>query len=725
MEANKKRKLVIVITLLVFVLSIIALFSKSFSNKNVVEEKYNYDNSRIETYFKDNKEINIDDILKDKTIGSYDIGPGEKVKQEFNAPMGNVQFIKFAFFQKPTDISDLKMTIIDDDGKTKAKLNIQKINDLLYIATLPTDYMYGASDRICIKNNSYETLKMFARYKEKGSTIGGQFVDIEAILGFNGNTRNVGIGKMLAAMCMSILSGSGLIYLLVNFKEDRKKIKVNIFTYAIEFVLSVIFALTMLLLIIKVNYSTFGFTKNAIISCVMGIVLMLYAAKMYASSDKKPEQLFLIIAIPISVIFWLFMLPDTAPDETAHFAKIYLTANGIITSNSTVHFPKSYRIGMIGNYYDLYSLIMTPTDYAETYTINIASGIPIYAYFPQVAFYLISKLLGLPILVGYYFAKLGNMLVFLLMGYYIVKTTPIAKYLFIAYMLSPIFLQQSVSASGDMVLNINIAFFVAYVLKVKYSDEPLSWKNIFVVSFCFFITMNTKYAYAPLYGILLLWFDKFKEDKFKKVLPLLGLMALGAASYFAYNAIFPRTTGIEGFKSFLQTRKVNSNLQMKYLKEHPFVAFDIIGNTLNEFGERYALSIFGSFLGPCRLELNTSIAYLYGFVLLVLAVNTATKFKVSVVDKIIMLFFSAVSAIAVLMGMYLIWTAVADNIIMGVQGRYFLPIEIIFLMVLVTKHKKIKESITVNRICIGYVIVYDLMAIISFITYICILGKMV
>lgn len=115
--------------------------------------------------------------------------------------------------------------------------------------------------------------------------------------------------------------------------ESKKDKIIKIFNkikYPIEFIISLVFSLLMYKFITVKSYDGY-WSRNILIILSINILLLLASIIYNCKIDKsRIENMFLNFAIPIGLLFIVFMLPSYTPDASSHIWKSYEVSNGIL-----------------------------------------------------------------------------------------------------------------------------------------------------------------------------------------------------------------------------------------------------------------------------------------------------------------------------------------------------------------------------------------------------------
>ena len=166
------------------------------------------------------------------------------------------------------------------------------------------------------------------------------------------------------------------------------------------------------------------------------------------------------------------------------------------------------------------------------------------------------------------------------------------------------------------------------------------------------------------------------KTKKEKIIFLLLSIVICLASY-ASLAWINRGNVNDSATDYLTENHVNSSEQLQYLLENPLRIIEVLWNNRIENGETYFYQMIGNDLGWLSIQVP-SMYILYMVVIMVIAIFTEKNEVVfNRAEKVWTLLLAFGMYALVNMGLYLEWTGVAEPIVAGVQGRYFIPIAIL------------------------------------------------
>lgn len=388
------------------------------------------------------------------------------------------------------------------------------------------------------------------------------------------------------------------------------------------------------------------------------------------------EKLFLVLYIPIGLLFIIFLPSQQAPDSYAHLTRAYEISTGVMVAqpaedgitgavlpNEIRHFIEQEK-----NYaYEVDNLGLQIGD--ETYVEQIhypsASGYNPISYLPHVAGILLGRLFRLPIIFVMILGRIFCMLAFAAMAYFAIKMIPRYKTFLAFVCLFPMTIQQTTSYTADaMTLGVAI-MVVGFALHLIYDDyKRVTNKQLIGIVILGIALALCKVVYFPLMGLFILvpW-KKFGSKKRKWITAAIALV-IGVAAEVVWMKLQTTSQGT-----------VPINEQFTFIMEHPikFLIY-IIGTMTDYMSTFYISSTFGMSLGAWKFELPNIYFYLALFMTLITFVHATEHGKVSVGQRLMAWAISSTTVLAFMTILFTQWTPEGTNHIEGVQGRYFTPL---------------------------------------------------
>lgn len=415
------------------------------------------------------------------------------------------------------------------------------------------------------------------------------------------------------------------------------------------------------------------------------------------------EKLFTIIVIQIGILYMVFMLPTYAPDESAHIWKAYEISKGILFTHDTTTIPKDLlenKQETLNNYKTLKENLNKKTDYNDTVeVITPAQAYPFFLYIPSAIGMAVGRTLNINILYGIYLGKLLNFILYIIAGYYIIKKLPFGKLVAFVYLLLPMILCQAISLSADAIINILILIYIAHIMQILYKEEITKKDKIMCIILPLLISIS-KIAYLPIIGLNFLLIRK-KEITKKEKIAILGISTticiICATAYFIYTMSFPTPTAT---KDYIEASNVNSMEQIKTIFTKPFVYIKAMIKTTYTYGQYYLDTFIGSQLGWLDITVNRTIINSFLIILLFAPFLENNQKELKNKQKLWTCLITIATIILIITGLYITWSPVGGDLVLGVQGRYFIPVVILLLLCMCQKENYIKIKNINNWIAI-------------------------
>ena len=408
------------------------------------------------------------------------------------------------------------------------------------------------------------------------------------------------------------------------------------------------------------------------------IALIIMLAIWYAVKKKwEIQRIFLIVVIPIGIMFMLAVPVGRVADEMNHFLRAYSIAQGNLISirNDELgvgDYVESNVAQVINAKDESYSATMArllekPDKDKEKVFVKFhnTSVYNFIAYLPQTVGILIGKVLGLPIMIMAYLGRAMSFAVWVVSIFFCLKYIPILKKSLFFVALLPMSLHQAISLAPDMLTFAAVAGMVTFVLyhlmniKTKLKRRDAWLIGIISLMLCF-----GKYIYAPFMLLLfLLPAEKFGGKK-RKMWMVWGLFAVMGILVLVWLLL------TKGF--FKMPDGANTGGQLKYIIGNPLGYLKAWLSTMYKIGPWLVWGTFGEYLEWLSLDLGVQVGLLMTAVA-VIGVMYYRQYTINSKVKNTLLLIMFVVFAASFGIEYLQWTPVGAEYIEGMQGRYFLP----------------------------------------------------
>lgn len=453
----------------------------------------------------------------------------------------------------------------------------------------------------------------------------------------------------------------------------------------------------------KMNPLIAGFT-----TCAVFVFLFLLIFR--KENKKYPSVVFFVCAF-ISGICLLILQPPyiTGWDEQIHFHHAYMMGctkekepatqaldyyygNAYMLNTVTQGTPESIEEKLdyirVLNDKNRYSGVV-----ADDYKMEVNSA----GYVLQALFLRVGKILNAPFYVMWIMGRFANLLLYTIIMSLAVRIVPIGKRLLMVLGLMPIMIFQSTVYTYDVSVIAFLTLGISIMIKeFVRKNQIFTYRWRVAMLLCMIMGCLPKAVYFPMIlGCLMFGNDKFYSKKDKSVFKGIVIVVIwGLLASFIVPVLFSPADITDS-----RGGNTNGGAQMRYILKQPFVyAIVLLKNVIDTFQD----SIMGtkvltsfSYLGDGAFSIVS--AMLLGGVTLTdtygdkISGNRTLDVKTRIIFETEIMFTIAFIWTA----LYISFTEVAEEVIQGVQARYYLPF--LFLFYLCLQNKKIKNNISLER----------------------------
>lgn len=424
----------------------------------------------------------------------------------------------------------------------------------------------------------------------------------------------------------------------------------------------------------------------------ISLVLLIY---LFMIRGVSLEKVFVIAAILLGIISNAIFPPRAVPDEEVHINTAYHYSNLLLGKGSPESGGTFYiRHGDKENFEILSAkpvrhtyweiseqnnLFMSEEDMQLVSVDERIVDTTITQYiFPSIGL-AIARILHLQTLPMLYLGRFFNLACYIFFIYWAVRKTPVAKLSFFVAGLLPMGLHVATSFSYDA-STIGISFlFIGWMLSLIYNKEYIEKADMIICSCLAFFLPQNKLVYTILIGLCFL-IAKEKCPTFKKIKTCslwVGLSLFGLLLSYSGRIIDRLNREAESWNP----SKGTTTYSFSWVLENFWEAIQMGVRTLVETGSWYWQTMVGSSLSWFDVPIHGCLILVLT-VCLFLSVFPIKNEKEVFITKKQKLWIGTIifcGVVLIILSM-LTWTDVGSKLFQGVQGRYFLPILPLFLL---------------------------------------------
>lgn len=450
----------------------------------------------------------------------------------------------------------------------------------------------------------------------------------------------------------------------------------------------------------------------------VGAIVSLYKMRQRAMPIEKQ---FLLVALVFGVLFAAIVPPGHVPDEGAHFMRAYGVANGEFVARniggsavggeipieSDFILRQADKKDRAGTYREMVAELTRGTTGEEVVEMyNTSAVYNFVCYLPQAVGILIGKILGLPVLWMIILARFCNYVIWLILMYFAVKLIPKFKKIVVFMALLPIVLQEAMSLSPDALTIGASVFMIAYVLHLTFVKRGLlSKKERTILCLTAIVIGLCKIVYFPLIFIYLMLPEERFGSRKKKWMQVGGIVSLAIVVGLGWLAI--------SFGMIVETNPgVNAGAQVMGIMGAPLGYLKVMVNTVDFNLFRWLREMLGMQLTSFGLNLPEVFFFVSFSMLVLLMMQRDEKMRMRKIDRWLLSGVFVIIAVMIMTSLYVQWTPYGEEMIGGIQGRYFLPILLLVPVIFCQgKGKRTGQTIVSEDTVLYYGVFVNVMAL--------------
>lgn len=439
---------------------------------------------------------------------------------------------------------------------------------------------------------------------------------------------------------------------------------------------------------------------------------------------KIPEKAFLSIGLVFGILFMLVLPPFQVPDEPAHFYRAYQVSEGRFIAEKRDNIaggliPKSLSDSVV-----IWNGIpfhpenkTTKKQFLETSNVSLKKREKLFTGFPNTALYspipylpqaigiALGKVLYLSPIILLYLGRLTNLIISVYLTFLAIKITPLFKWVFFLLALTPMATFQRGSLSADSFINSIAILLIATITKCAFDINKEKIVRSDIVTLCLLTVLLSlsKQAYF-LIPFLCFLIPKYKFGNQKKYLIICLFLSLTSAiTWVAWSFV------IKGIYVPLRPDVAVASEQLHFILSNPVKFAFILFTDFNVNIQAYIAQFIGV-LGWLDTPLPTILYILYSFLLVFIAlVDNRPNIIITLRDKLKIVAILIFSILLIYLLTYLSWTPVGQEVVEGIQGRYFIPVAPLLFLLLYNR----KVLLNIRSSTLGLIIVlFSLFALI-------------
>lgn len=407
--------------------------------------------------------------------------------------------------------------------------------------------------------------------------------------------------------------------------------------------------------------------------------------------NVKLEFIFLILVLCFGFLNTVMTPIFYSWDEAEHFIKAYNLANNnlVMRQGETISYPKDLQL-----FFDKRHQIENPNyrtfkeysgvtqklltiDYSDTEMAYYPSSAITYTLVPYIFSSIgirVGKVLSFPFLITFYLGRFFNLLLYALLGFFSIKMIPNGKKLLFVCALLPTIVFQAASYSADVVINGFSLFVFALIMSWLFEEKKLKIVDLLLMCCCFIFITASKMAYVPIFLLVLI----LKQNNFiktnKQWIIKFSVLLLGCVTFLGVFIYGDRL----GIAQWI-IPGVDVKAQLEWIIYNPIKFIGVLIRTIMT-QEEYLLggaTVSLAYIGYLGRDILVILYFMLGVISLIDTEEKITPLKRQ--DKGVILLFCISTFVLSAVALYATFTPLENNIVLGFQGRYLIPLIFPFL----------------------------------------------
>lgn len=400
-----------------------------------------------------------------------------------------------------------------------------------------------------------------------------------------------------------------------------------------------------------------------------------------------PQLTFFVIALCFGAWIVVLIPPFQSPDEINHFCKAAHVADGHYEAERS----ETQRLGgtidgaviEYATFFKGRALHFTDTLRQQSEMItwnnnrqftdfaNTAFYMP-FGYIPQAIGVKIGQCVDSQVFTAFYLARMFNFLVWLILVFRAIRFMPFGKWILVGTALLPASLAFHSSCNPDALVHGAAFFTMAYSLRLCKQGIAFSGQQVGIAFMLTTFLTVQKIIFFPF--VLFFYFNKkvFYKILIVNVLLLVCVYFYNKNVFITYDNYNP-----EYRQSQTLNEGVNPTAQFEYVLHHPLLFVQMVAESFLK-GAPSTMAHFVGVYGWSAHYLPTWEIFLLFLALFFIVIHEPISLTVqqkTIFFGVLVLFVSGFSIV-----MYMLWCPVGTPILTNLQGRYFIGIAPVLLM---------------------------------------------
>ena len=457
---------------------------------------------------------------------------------------------------------------------------------------------------------------------------------------------------------------------------------------------------------------------------LVGVLTAVLAALFWRFVLLRQEQeipwrgIFVTVLLLLSVLYMVVFLPFLSPDEKTHYLSAYRIADWFLGKGTPAGKPQMImrledytfvsmrQVGLKGDYLreltgQLHLFCREPG-----YVVRDASLATnaVFCYFPAAFGIAAARILHLSGAGCFYLSRMANVLFCTGVTAHVMKKYRFHNEALFTLACFPMMLQLTASCTYDTAAFCNVLLFTVHVMAMRSSRERISGRDLALCMVYAALLGPSKTVYLPLLFLIFLVPAEKLGDTGKKAVwyrlcvvgaGVLSLLLVSRGLRWLSSSTAVQTMLSENATGHILSWNGEEGYTFSYILTHLKEFILLCGRTVTRIGDEYFFTMLGSRLARYELTVPAVCGGLC-FILFLFASNIREgkgEYRpFSGGEKVVSLVLCAGCTACIMLALTLGWTPLSSDTILGIQGRYFLPLLPALIPVLRDRHIQVEAG---------------------------------
>ena len=447
------------------------------------------------------------------------------------------------------------------------------------------------------------------------------------------------------------------------------------------------------------------------------VTFLLFVAVFFAiffmQKQAPMEKVFVVVAIPLILVFSVLLYPGTVCDENNHYYEAYKISNkilgvekGMAREEDTDLISSVWMVPNMDGLYTAFSQFGHRTAKTEIVRFNHnghAGNVLVYGI--SSIGIVLGRILSMNAITTYYIARFLNVLFYLFVGFASIRIASFGKEIIFCCFLLPLAINQCISVNQD-----GFCFCVAFFsfafwtyMKEKMKDKNVGAKDFLIIILLGVLLLSCKaYVLVMAIYVCLPW-EKAVRNKRQMInilvltifLGIILIVVIGQKGYLQY------------FVEAVVGTKESTTYNLKYYVEHFVDGWEVIRETIKQEGFFWFWDGFGSRLS-WETYFSPFFAFCFFLVLTIISIGEEKTTNPRIKEQVVYVFSVFLFFVLIILRAST-WTEIGKQTIWGIQGRYFIPFFPGFFLLIPRKEGLISKRKTKDFLICSYVFLLSIL----------------